>query len=263
MCRAELVGLGMQRWLFAMCAVAALGRAARAEPLVPPALYDDGSWLFVWGALAAREVVDRYVAPPDRPLGFSAEEGGARPASWEVPGYAVTASAGIVAATLLASGAPSRWQHAKGLAQTLSTGALLTLSLKVAVGRRRPDQGGAPGGGFGGESRSFPSGHATQAFEIATYTALYLHTHTFARERRWWHAAVHAGLYGTASLVAAERVWHRRHHLSDVVAGAALGSAVATAFFFAHERAAGAARPGRLWLTPGPEGLGLGLAWRR
>lgn len=249
-----------------MCSLAALAHAARADPLVPRDLYDEGSWLFVWGALAAREVVDRHVAPPERPVGFASDEGGASPASWEVPGYAVTASAGLVAAALLAGEGRSRWQHAKGLAQTLSTGAFLTISLKVTFGRRRPDQGAEPGAGLGGESRSFPSGHATQAFEIATYTALYLHTHTFAEQRRWWQGAVYAGLYGAASLVAAERVWHRRHHVGDVVAGAALGSAVAAAFFFAHERrAAQAARPRRLWLTPGPEGapLGAGLAWRR
>lgn len=248
-----------------MCSVLALASTARADPLVPAYLYDEGSWLFVWGALAAREAVDRYVDPPERPVGFASDEGGAAPASWEMPGYAVTASAGIVAAALLASDDAGRWQHAKGLAQTLSTGALLTLSLKVGFGRRRPDQGPVPGE-FGGESRSFPSGHATQAFEIATYTALYLHTHSFARERRWWHGAVHAGLYGAACLVAAERVWHRRHHVSDVVAGAALGSAVAAAFFFAHERRlSGATSRRRLWLTPGPQEalLGVGVAWRR
>lgn len=248
-----------------MCSVLAFASSARADPLLPAQLYDEGSWLFVWGALAAREAVDRYVDPPDRPIGFASDEGGAAPAPWEVPGYAVTASAGIVTAAMLASDEPGRWQHAKGLAQTLSTGALLTLSLKVGFGRRRPDQGLEPGARLGGESRSFPSGHATQAFEIATYTALYLHTRSFAKDRRWWHGAVHAGLFGAASLVAAERVWHRRHHVSDVVAGAALGSAVAAAFFFAHERRlAGAAPARRLWLTAGPQGasLGAGLAWR-
>ncbi len=249
-----------------MCSVLAVASSARADPLLPSQLYDEGSWLFVWGALAAREAVDRYVPPPDRPIGFASDEGGAAPASWEVPGYAVTASAGIVAAALLLGDDPGRWQHAKGLAQTLSTGALLTLSLKVGFGRRRPDQGQEPGAGLGGESRSFPSGHATQAFEIATYTALYLHTRSFAKDRRWWHGAVHVGLYGAASLVAAERVWHQRHHVSDVVAGAALGTAVAAAFFFAHERRLSeAGRRRRLWLTPGPHEalVGVGVAWRR
>jgi membrane-associated phospholipid phosphatase len=267
--------------LLAVCSVAVASHAA-AQPtggfdlspparprssLVPSYLWDDGALVFVWGALAAREGVDRWVSPPSSPVGFSAEEGGRQAASWELPGYVVTASGGVLGAAMLLGRAPARWDHLKGLAQTLSTGALLTIGLKVAFGRRRPDQGADPDAGFGGGSRSFPSGHATQAFEIATYAALLVRQRAAGGGAAWrWSA--YAGLYGAAALVAAERVVHDRHHVTDVLAGAALGTATAAVFFVAAERRAtrrAARRATRSFLlTPalGQRELGLQAQWR-
>lgn len=77
----------------------------------------------------------------------------------------------------------------------------LTYSIKFSVGRSRPD-----GGGF-----SFPSGHTTAAFASATV----LHRHF------GWKVGIPA--YGAATYVAASRVQGKRHYLSDVAFGAALG----------------------------------------
>lgn len=83
--------------------------------------------------------------------------------------------------------------------------ALVVASLKSAVGRSRPD---------GSDSRSFPSGHTSGAFAISTILA----------RRHGLRIAVPA--YGLATLTAIARMEDKRHYLSDVVAGAALGVAI-------------------------------------
>lgn len=76
-------------------------------------------------------------------------------------------------------------------------------AVKVAVHRDRPD----------GTRFSFPSGHSASAFATATVVQ-----HAYG-----WKVGVPA--YGLASYVAAARVAHNHHYLSDVLFGAALGVA--------------------------------------
>jgi hypothetical protein len=83
--------------------------------------------------------------------------------------------------------------------------ALLVASLKSAVGRSRPD---------GSDTRSFPSGHTSGAFTISTILA----------RRHGLKAAIPA--FGLATFAAVARMEDKRHYLSDVVAGAALGVAI-------------------------------------
>lgn len=207
--------------------------------LLHPYLWDGGAVPFLWGTMAARIAMDRWMPSRSEPLGFS-DEGGAEVASWEVPGWTVTAMGGVVGLAMAAGSNEARWYHVKGLAETLSTGALVTGALKLTFARHRPDWSGESGNGFGGGNRSFPSGHSTQAFEIATYAALYLRYHGFDRYRphgsfRWWEGVAYAGIFGAAAAVAGERVYHNRHHLSDVAAGAALGTATSALFFIYQE----------------------------
>ena len=77
----------------------------------------------------------------------------------------------------------------------------LTYGIKFSVGRSRPD-----GGGF-----SFPSGHTTSAFASATVLQRHF----------GWKVGLPA--YAAATYVAASRVQGKRHYLSDVAFGAALG----------------------------------------
>ena len=119
---------------------------------------------------------------------------------------------GLVAASLLigalrpGEGRSSRdetWTQAEALAITFG----LTQGLKPIIQRQRPDQT---------DHLSFPSGHTSAAFCAATLI------------ERNSGPALGIPAYGVAALVGFSRVEARRHFASDVLAGAALGTAVAT-----------------------------------
>lgn len=82
----------------------------------------------------------------------------------------------------------------------------ITPLLKNVTHRARPGNG---------SDDSFPSNHATQAFGIATVIASHY-------DQRW----IDITAYAIASGVAYSRVDHDDHWLSDVIAGAAIGTAV-------------------------------------
>ena len=106
-------------------------------------------------------------------------------------------------------------------AEALLSSGLYCTVLKALSARTRPASGGR--GDFfeyqpqsGQVNGSFPSGHATGAFTVATvFAGVY-------SDRRWvpWIA------YGTAGLVGASRVALGRHFPSDVLMGAVLGHSV-------------------------------------
>jgi membrane-associated phospholipid phosphatase len=99
----------------------------------------------------------------------------------------------------------------------------ITGVLKLAIGRVRPDAHTGPYDfrPFSGSS-SFPSGHATQAFALVTPWAVY------------YPGPVTYGLFAVATGTAVARVALERHWPSDVVAGAAIGTAVGYALARRH-----------------------------
>jgi hypothetical protein len=72
-------------------------------------------------------------------------------------------------------------------------------------------------------NQSFPSGHSSQAFAVATAIA--------ENYPVWW---VQTLCYGGAGLVGYARIEQNAHYASDVVAGALLGWAVAHAVVHRH-----------------------------
>lgn len=126
---------------------------------------------------------------------------------------------------LLAHDARARDVGFDGAVASLSS-AVITSVLKEVVGRKRPNQGTGvfdfrP---FGG-SASFPSGHTTQAFAVASAIAT-------SYDSRW----VAVGSYGVATLVGFARVHHQAHFASDVAAGAAIGTAVGRTVVLVNRR---------------------------
>lgn len=110
--------------------------------------------------------------------------------------------------------------------EAYANGAVMEIALKMATRRLRPSDI-PPGGSFSdtffeshrsatGVSTSFPSGHTTAAFAVATVFA-----HRY-RQHRWvpWVA------YGAAAAVGFSRVTLQSHFPSDVFLGAALGYSI-------------------------------------
>ncbi len=95
------------------------------------------------------------------------------------------------------------WARAEAHLVTLG----ITEGLKAAVKRRRP--------GDSGSRSSFPSGHASAAFCAATLLDR-------GNGHSWGYPA-----YAVATLTALSRLDANRHFPSDVLAGAAIGTAVA------------------------------------
>jgi len=124
---------------------------------------------------------------------------------------------------------------------------LVVSGLKRIAGRQRPSQAGnrtvfEPGSG----GASFPSGHATEAFTMASVVS--------AHAQGW---VIPTLAYTAASLVAYDRVNDREHFPSDVVAGAALGVAVGHFIVHRHQPA----KPGRvaveMEVVPVRHGIGV------
>lgn len=103
-------------------------------------------------------------------------------------------------------GPPAAFLCAEGLVLAV------LIPLRYAVRRPRPDRGYRPGPFDPWNLYSFPSHHAARTFALAAAAGRF-HPQTLP-----WGLAL-------ASLVGVTRVVLRRHHLSDVVAGAVLGLA--------------------------------------
>jgi hypothetical protein len=117
---------------------------------------------------------------------------------------------------LLGDDAKARSVGEDGLIASLIADGIITPALKSVTGRNRPHDSTRTFdfNAFGGKS-SFPSGHATEAFAVASVIA----THYDAG----WVKGV---AYGSAVLVGFARIHHQAHFFSDVAAGALIGTAV-------------------------------------
>ena len=129
--------------------------------------------------------------------------------------WAVLGAYGIVG--LVFHDADARDTAIDGVIASLLASGIITPATKFAVGRARPNQSVSPTEfhPFVSGYASFPSGHATQAFAVASVIS--------AHSDKLW---VSVSAYTLASLVAFSRVYHNAHWTSDVTAGALIGTAV-------------------------------------
>lgn len=110
-------------------------------------------------------------------------------------------------------------------AEALVDSLIVEGALKEITQRARPMTGRERSEFFDG-GNSFPSGHATQAWAVATVIAQeYKH-------RR----AVQVAAYGVATAVSVARFTGQKHYLSDVLAGSALGFGIGRYVYAAHHR---------------------------
>lgn len=126
---------------------------------------------------------------------------GNRPEIGNMAMYSVIAGSVVLGVLFPGEGRTSwdvLWEEAEAYAVT----GILTTALKLTLGRRRP---------HGDSTRSFPSGHAANAFTAAA----------LIQENSGWGFGGPA--YGLAGLTGYSRIEAGRHFPSDVLAGAAIG----------------------------------------
>lgn len=132
-----------------------------------------------------------------------------------------------VGGVLLSSYALSHWGHhpqwrsiSEEALQSVVAASFTTLLLKMAFHRERPreqsqlDPYRFHGPSFRRQNLSFPSGHATVAFALASSLSMHF-------EENWYWGIP---LYGLAAATAWQRVYQQEHWPSDVLMGALIGS---------------------------------------
>jgi membrane-associated phospholipid phosphatase len=112
-------------------------------------------------------------------------------------------------------------------AEALINSAIVSQALKGISQRQRPPVDNSSGEFFDGGS-SFPSGHAISAWSVAT---------VIAEEYGPRHPAVRYGAYALATAVGISRYTGRKHFLSDVLAGSAMGYGIGRYVYHQHHDA--------------------------
>lgn len=184
----------------------------------------------VYAPLAIVAAVELGLEPPETPRLFSPDEGGAPSFDNTVPEIYVGLAGAAIAAGIFIPEREGRWYHVKGMSQAVSLTLALTSIGKNVFGRHRPHWSPETSS-IEDTRRSFPSGHSSTGFSIATYGCLFLH-----REGAGIVEGIAcASLLAAAGLTAYSRVRDNRHHWSDVIAGASLGVVVSSSMFAISE----------------------------
>ncbi len=145
--------------------------------------------------------------------------------------YAVGVVGGFYVAGLLSGNDNAVQVAGDGLAASLIASGIITPTLKLAFGRARPraNKGVNYFKPFSNANASFPSGHTTEAFALASVIADHY-------DEAW----VGYASYSVAALVGIARTYHDAHFASDVVAGAMIGTLVGKSVVsYNRERRAG------------------------
>lgn len=130
--------------------------------------------------------------------------------------------------------------------EALAIAGLITNIIKPIAGRERPYQsdGETVFHGLNQHFQSFPSGHATSAFAVASVVAL--------RSDGW---IIPSLAYAAAFTVAMDRINDRAHFASDVFTGAAIGWTTGRFIVHRHRRTEETERGPKVDLVPIRDGL--------
>ena len=181
-----------------------------------PLHWDATDWSYFGGVLAALGVADHFDSQVRAHFTQGSHDALAGGDPDELQD-ALPAAAALVGTWMVATLFDDRdaqtvaWAMTEAAGLSLSTG----LVLKYAGGRERPNQTTDPNLWFRGGS-SFPSLHSTAAFAVGTVFA-----ESGEGDYRWLTRLVG---YGLAVFTGYERLKHNEHWLSDVFAGAAVGT---------------------------------------
>lgn len=166
--------------------------------------------------------------------------------------YAFGLSVGLLAGGLVFSAPGTRDTGRDALEASVLSFVIANVVLKPVIGRQRPwvSDGETVFDPFSHDP-SFPSGHATEAFAVASVIAM--------RSEGW---VVPTLAFTTASLVAVSRVEQSHHFTSDVFAGAVLGVTVGRFVVSRHRPPPDGPSPAaRVTLVAIPHGLAVHVSW--
>lgn len=182
-----------------------------------PARWQTSDWQnAAWwslGILSTAAIVDKPLqdemrrhAPNNNRAVLQVERLGAQYSVVVVGGFYLAGTAGNETASAVAQ---------DGLAASLIASGLIAPTIKLIVGRSRPrnNSGTTHFKPFSDLNASFPSGHTTEAFALASVISEHY-------EQPW----VGYSAYALASMVGLARSYHSAHFASDILAGAALGT---------------------------------------
>ncbi len=183
---------------------------------------EDARWLVPLGAATAA-----LVATDRRTAGVLHDDAPRLEASRDVSyaGSLYTAGALAAASYLVGRHVNNPRLRETGLlgAEALADTVIVYTALKEVTQRPRPREDGGRGRFFTG-GNSFPSGHTMNAFAFATVVADEYQDRPLVR----W------GAYGIAGLVGVSRFTGRKHFLSDVVVGGAVGYGIGRYVYRTH-----------------------------
>lgn len=139
------------------------------------------------------------------------------------------------------------------LFEALTASGLTTTTLKILVGRSRPFTGNDQYdfGGFATDNarHSYPSGHTTAAFAVASVLSY-----------RIDNTAASIALYTAASMTAYSRIYDNQHWLSDTALGAVIGTVAGIAFCRMAEQESDQTQPRAWHLSLSPTGFSFTYA---
>ncbi|MDQ6718920.1 MAG: phosphatase PAP2 family protein [Gemmatimonadota bacterium] len=177
------------------------------------------------------------VAPLDRYFAHRLQDSATQSNRWlhgAATGFRLLGSQGSLAAGaglyLIGRASGKRRTADLGLhsVEAMLTADLVTTGMKVFFGRARPFVDVTNNydfqifRGFSDDKyRSFPSGHATNAFAFAATVSR--ETEMWWPRSRWYIGSV---MYGGAALVGLSRMYNNQHWASDIIGGAAVGTIV-------------------------------------
>jgi membrane-associated phospholipid phosphatase len=207
-------------------------RAADVTPSYPDLLFDDvqhvltepAHWQtpewknFAWASLAVLGTAAAIDAPlrdemrrqpKDNTFMLYIERFGAE--------YSIGVIGGFYLAGSLADNDKAVTVAQDSLTASIIASGIVTPAIKIATGRSRPYENAGTNNfqSFGAANRnsSFPSGHTTEAFALASVISAHY-------EETW----IRASAYTVAGLVGIARTYHDAHFASDVLAGAFIGN---------------------------------------
>ena len=188
--------------------------------LTAPVRWDTKQWLWAGaavGGLAAMTLLDKSFSefiernhnPTTDTVSTHVSKFGAE--------YSLVVLAGYYVGGQLWDSPKARSVAQDGIAASIIASGMITPTLKLVFGRARHDQGEGPYDfdPFNTKTDSFPSGHTTQAFAVASVVAAHY-------DSIW----VKLSAYGAASLVGYSRIQKNKHWPTDVAAGALIGTLV-------------------------------------